>query len=91
MEISSSFEKLGILEEKINSVLELLKTEKELNIKLQQEKNELIARLNILEATLTQESQNLDQLNQERFLTRDVVDELIKNIDRLIDVRQETI
>lgn len=89
LEVTNSFEKLGILEEKINSVLKLLQTEKEANDKLRQENADLIARLNAVENTLMKESQNLDALNQERFLTRDVVDELIRNIDRSVEVRQE--
>lgn len=82
MEASNSFDKLGILEEKINHILESLKIEKENNLRLQREKEELIARLN-------EESKNINQLNQERFLTRDVVDELIKNIDRISQIESK--
>ncbi len=89
MEESNSFEKLGILEGKINSILELFKIERENNIKLRQEKEDLIVRLNVVENALMKESQTLNELNQEKFLTIDAVDELIKNIDSLVEVRQE--
>lgn len=82
MESQNSFDKLGILEEKVNNILESLRIEKEINLKLQKEKEELIAQL-------SKESKNIDQLNQERFLTRDIVDELIKNIDNIVEVRSK--
>ncbi len=89
MEIPNSLEVLSVLEKKITNVLELLKEEKNLNAQLIKEREELISRLESAENSLLQESQSIDQLNQERFLTKEVVDELIRNIDRLVEVKQE--
>ncbi|CDK30256.1 hypothetical protein [Candidatus Babela massiliensis] len=89
MEIPNSLEVLSVLEKKIANVLELLKEEKNLNAQLIKEREELISRLESAENSLLQESQSIDQLNQERFLTKEVVDELIRNIDRLVEVKQE--
>lgn len=89
MEIPNPLEKLSILEKKIALLLEMLKEEKEVNAKLTQEKEELLKRLDAAENTLLKESQDLEFLNQERSLTKDVVDELIKNIDNMVEIKQE--
>lgn len=91
MEIPNSLEVLSVLEKKIANVLALLKEEKNLNAQLIKEREELISRLESAENSLLQESQSIDQLNQERFLTKEVVDELIRNIDRLVEIKQEEI
>ena len=89
MEIPNPLEKLSILEKKIASLLEMLKQEKEINAKLNQEKEELLKRLDNAESTLLKETQDLEFLNQERSLTKDVVDELIRNIDNIVEIKQE--
>lgn len=82
-------EKLNLLERKIVSLIELLKAEKELNSKLTQEKEELAAQLSALENSLLKGTKSIEELNQERVLTKMVVDELISSIDRLVEVEQE--
>lgn len=84
MESINSIEKLSLLEKKFFGLADVLKAEKELNIRLQSENNELLAKLEKLENTLLKGTQNLEELHQERVLTKMVVDELINSIDKLV-------
>jgi len=88
MESVNSMEKLGLLEKKIVQLCELIKTERANTAQLVQEKNELLLKLEQLETSLLKGAQNLDELNQERVLTKLVVDELICNIDKLVEQNQ---
>jgi hypothetical protein len=85
MEQLNPLEKLNLLEKKIISLLEALRAEKELNGKLVQEKVDLLSRLEMLENSLLKGTQNIEELNQERVLTRMVVDDLLKNINELVE------
>ncbi|MBA3953972.1 hypothetical protein H0X48_01435 [Candidatus Dependentiae bacterium] len=85
MESLNPLEKLNLLEKKIASLVELLKTERELNSRISEEKAQLAARLEIVETSLLKGTQSIEELNQERVLTKMVVDELICSIDRLVE------
>lgn len=84
-QLNNSLEKLNLLEKKILSLVEMVKSEKEQSAKLAQEKAQLASRLEMLENSLLKGSQNIEELNQERVLTKMVVDELINSIDRLVE------
>lgn len=84
MESVNSMEKLSILESKISGLIELVKSEKAKAAQAQEEKNELLLKVEMLENAILKGSQNLEELNQEGVLTRMVVDELINNIDKLV-------
>lgn len=88
MESVNSMEKLGLLEKKIVQICELLNAERARHAQLVQEKNELLLKLEQLETSLLKGAQNLDELNQEKMLTKLVVDELICNIDKLVEQSQ---
>lgn len=85
----NALEKLNILEGKIVKLIELLKQEKELCSQLAQENEELKAKAEVIENSLLSNKQNFDEINQERALTKMMVDDLIGSIDRLIEVKQE--
>jgi hypothetical protein len=88
MESLNSMEKLSLLEKKIMHVCEVIKAEKALNAQLMQEKNELLGKLEQLETSLLKGAQNIEELNQEKVLTKLVVDELICSIDKLVEQEQ---
>ena len=48
------------------------------------EKNALTAQLEVIENSLLKEARSSEELNQEREMTKLVVDELIGSIDRLV-------
>lgn len=92
-------EALNILEEKLASLVsiaqqfkknnaqlqsdnEMLKSE---NISLMKENSHLIHQLELKEEFSVKESQEIDELYQEKKLAKSVVDNLIKSIDSLVD------
>ena len=89
MESVNPLEKLQELEKKVDVLIELLKTEREAKIQLAEENDVLGARLQSLENSLVKETKSIEDFNQERTLTKMLVDELIANIDKLVDGQQE--
>ena len=96
MEPLNPLEKLNLLERKIASLVDLLRAEKELTAKLAEEKNllfeernQLLARLDIVEGSLLKGTQNIEELHEQQKLTKMVVDELIHSIDRLVGQEQQ--
>lgn len=90
METGHPIENLNQLEKKIGILIELVQKEKAVNARLTEEKQSLVARLESLENSLLNESKNMEELNQERALTKMAVDELINSIDRLVEEQQTT-
>ncbi len=83
--LNNPVEKLNVLEKKLAHLLELLKRLKHENMQLESEKNELQSRLEQLENSVLKGTQDMEELNQERVLTKMVVDDLIKSIDSLVE------
>ena len=89
---------LHLLEKKIGSLLELIKSLKEENSKLKaenaslKEKNAHISQKNTtlelevksIQDAVSERGTNLNELNQEKAMTKIVVNDLIKNIDSFI-------
>ena len=73
-----------ILEAKLVSLVELVKDLKTENAKLAEENAQLLARLTMLEASLQDDSQRIEELKSEKDLTKLVIDDLIKSIDSLV-------
>lgn len=84
MESLDSVANLHILEQKITGLIDLLKAERAAYQQVLAEKYSLVQRLEALENSLLKESKSIDELNQERTLTKMVVDELIGTIDKLV-------
>lgn len=76
---------LKLLEEKLISLAELIKELKTENAKLAEENAQLSAKLMMLHNSLQDDTRCLDELKQEKELTRLVVDDLIKSIDSLVE------
>lgn len=89
MESVNVVEKLSLLEKKISHLVERVQAEKVIAAKLEQEKQDLLVKVEMLENTILKGNQNLEELSQESVLAKMVVDELISNIDKL--VQQEPI
>lgn len=90
MEMSlNPMEKLGLLEKKILSLIENLKSQKELNAKLEMKIAELSLQLEQLEMSILQGNRNIDELNQEKALTKMVVEELITSINKMVEQEQQ--
>ena len=73
------------LEEKLICLAELVKELKTENAKLAEENAQLTAQLVMLQNALKDDTRRLDELKQEKELTRVVVDDLIKSIDSLVE------
>lgn len=80
----NTIENLNLLEEKLASLVELVKQLRLKNNELEKEKLELEGRLERLEEELLRDSEGMEELHQERALTKQVVDDLIKSIDSLV-------
>lgn len=88
---------IRLLEDKIVALLELIKSLKEENscLKAQASGNEqeiakLKQQLEMLERSMLSESHQLQELNKEKELTKNAVDELIRNIDALVESGNQT-
>lgn len=76
---------LKLLEEKLVSLAELVKELKTENAKLAEENAQLAAKLSMLQNSLNDDTHRIEELKQEKELTRIVVDDLIKSIDSLVE------
>lgn len=75
---------LKMLEEKIASLVDLVKELKAENARLTEENAQWQAKIKSLEKSVNTDAQRLEELNQEKALTKVVVDDLIKSIDSLV-------
>ena len=75
-----------VLEEKVAVLIERLQAAKKEILKLSTENEKLSAQIKTLEEALMVDTEKLDKLDQEKSLTKMVVDDLIKNIDSLVEI-----
>ena len=75
-------EVLSLLEKKFSELMKLTKDLKTQNTELQEECKQLRDKVDVLETALLQDK---DELDQEKELTKLVVDGLIKSIDNLVE------
>lgn len=80
---------LQILEEKVGRLIEMIKHSKEEVVSLKQKNKELHAQLRALEGSLVSETRDLEELSQEKMVTKMVVDNLLHSIDALIEVKEK--
>lgn len=78
---------LAVLEEKIASLIELVKELKAENAKLAEENAQLLAKIEMLETSLTNDVRRLEELNIEKALTKDAVSSLISSINELVETQ----
>ena len=83
-------ETLDILGKKITSLIELTQRLQAENAKLAEENAQLSAKLKAIENSIEVDGDRMEELNQEKALTKMVVDDLIKSIDSLVtDEKQQ--
>lgn len=81
-------EALEILEKKLASLVELVSQLRNDNARLTKENNQLQGRVKELEASGAKDSNYIEKLKQDKALTKNVVEDLIKNIDQLVTREQ---
>lgn len=74
-----------VLEEKVALLIERITFLKQENESLHTQNAQLKSKISLLEDSLLVDAQKLDKLDQEKSVTKMVVDDLIKNIDCLIE------
>lgn len=78
-------ETLHALKEKITQLIDKIKDLSECNDKLLNDNQELHQKVNSLESALLNNTQCLDSLIHEKDVTKNAVDDLIRDIDILIN------
>jgi hypothetical protein len=76
---------LALLEDKVVKLVDLVKSLREKNVELTRERELLVDQLRLLEGSLVSETRDLEELSQEKVMTKMVVEDLINNIDALIE------
>ena len=79
---------LTLLEEKVIRLVDMVKSLKLSNQSLQEENQMLKHQLMKSESSLVAETKNLEELSQEKMMTKMIVDDLIKSIDSLVDQKE---
>lgn len=82
-------ENIKLAEDKTTLLARIEEEKNQLIVRLEEERNQLALRLEMVENSLLKGAQNIEELNQERVLTKMVVDELINSIDRLVEHEQQ--
>lgn len=80
---------LTALEEKILHMVEMIKALKSENISLKEKNKDLQSQIKALESTLVLETKDLEELSQEKMMTKAFVDNLLHSIDSLIEVKEK--
>jgi len=80
---------LDILEQKVSSLIELARELKQENVRLVENIAQLTAKLEKTEKTLLGGSERIEELDQERELTKNIVNDLIKSIDMLVESEKQ--
>jgi len=75
---------LKVLDEKVTRLIQRLKELKAENEKFSAKNTQLTAKLEAMESSMLLDIKHIEELDQEKALTRMVVDDLIKNIDLLV-------
>lgn len=79
---------LTLLEEKVIRLVDMVKNLKQSNQAFQEENQMLKNQLMKTESSLVAETKDLEELSQEKMMTRMIVDDLIKSIDSLVDQKE---
>ena len=85
MEKEILVETLSILEQKVVSLIDIIKQLKAENARLVQENAQLQTKMLDLQGAVHEDAKRVEELDQEKALTKMLVDDLIKNIDALVE------
>lgn len=80
---------LTLLEEKVVILVNTVKSLKLENAELKETNMLLQEQLKALEGSLVSETKDLEELSQEKIMTKMAVDDLLKSIDDLIDQKEK--
>lgn len=80
---------LAMLEEKVLGMVEMVKALKSEIVSLKDKNKELHSQIKVLESSLVAETKDLEELSQEKIMTKMVVDNLLHSIDSLIEVKEK--
>ena len=80
---------LTLLEEKVVILVNTVKSLKLENFDLKEKNNFLQDQLRALEGSLVSETKDLEELSQEKIMTKMAVDDLLRSIDELIDQKEK--
>jgi len=80
---------LTVLEEKVVLLVNTVKSLKQENADLKELNVFLQEQLKALEGSLVSETKDLEELSQEKIMTKMAVDDLLKSIDELIDQKEK--
>lgn len=80
---------LKVLDEKIAGLIRRIKDLEAENTKLSADNAQLTAKLETMENSMLSDIKRIEELDQEKALTRMVVDDLIKSIDSLVEGKEE--
>ncbi len=78
-------ETLSVLEKKVVSLIEIIKQLKAENTRLVEENAQLADKITMMQISAADDAKRAEEFDQEKALTKTVVDALIKNIDSLIE------
>lgn len=80
---------LEVLEQKVFSLIEIARELKQENARLVENIAQLTAKLELAEKTLLGGNERIEELDQERELTKNIVNDLIKSIDMLVESEKQ--
>ncbi len=80
---------LHLLEEKVVRLIEMVKALKDENASLKMKHKDLQGQMRALEGSLVAETKDLEELSQEKVVTKMVVDNLLHSIDALIEIKEK--
>lgn len=78
-------ETLSVLEKKVVSLIEIIKQLKAENTRLAEENSQLVDKITMMQTVAADDAKRTEENDQEKALTKMVVDDLIKSIDSLIE------
>jgi hypothetical protein len=84
-----SMETLQILEKKVETLIHFIRELKAKNVQLLEKNTVLTEKLETIERSLLTENEFIEKLNQEKNVTKIVVDDLIKSIDTMLTESQQ--
>ncbi len=80
---------LTLLEEKVVILVNTVKSLKLENFDLKEKNSFFQEQLRALEGSLVSETKDLEELSQEKIMTKMAVDDLLRSIDELIDQKEK--
>jgi peptidoglycan hydrolase CwlO-like protein len=80
---------LTALEEKVLHVVAMIKDHKSEIASLKEKNKDLQNQIKALESSLVSETRDLEELSQEKMMTKAFVDNLLHSIDSLIEVKEK--